>query len=398
MTSPSVVVGMWDSERSSRELLADLCQALRALGAQFTSEGDSFATFSGVVPLDIDGVDVTIETHRPNNDAGGLLDMSIAASELDVEPPEKWWPLRDALVEIILAVDPVIANIAIDVLPYELPDVSWEEAQTLFASGWVNLDHCTPVQRQSFLEHHERGFGTKVGHGLWWGTEDFALQQEALPPGENQALAYSAWMQTTPPADRQPAAETPAEIQIAPPQLWFWRPDLNVDKVGRLVAKTVEPLGLDHAILWDQYGPAWATAVVWLNDFGPEELRIWQKLIELIQPAWAGVLPLGTDIAVGYPTGEFTVTTPITELWVDHDWIRDSLGELDGLLSRGQRQEILGGVRWVTHTSLGSNGQARWNGTVLELDEAMHVSSILTRAVQRLVFERYGELPGGSHP
>ena len=194
MSDSKVHCGLYDPDRSTDDLLFITTQAAREarLGPDVGAS---------VVPVRFNG-------------RGGLVDVQIEYSDLAPELLRPWTAMGARLADVITYVQPAIAAVDRYLRPELLPSLTWEDARTLLAVGWVRMGTLTPEQRDAFEALRLRRLVRPHGGGLVWGGsgEMWSLTDGILRgAGEDiTAAVFEAWTGTpasprSPPSRRSPS-------------------------------------------------------------------------------------------------------------------------------------------------------------------------------------------------
>lgn len=188
-------IGLWDPQRTSRQLLTDLSAYLTERGARVVPRRDDFNSVFDTPELFEPGDEASIEFVTPTGGDGGLIDFSGSIGHLDWPAEDAdWGPFGREVRSLVSAVRPAYAMLIIEDWP-ELPNPSWPERWEQCCTGWVDLAQCSPNQRAAFQPLIDRCWVQPVGSGVWWtANSDMAVPGATVPPGEELATAvYRAW-------------------------------------------------------------------------------------------------------------------------------------------------------------------------------------------------------------
>jgi hypothetical protein len=388
MSGPLMSVGFWSATDSELALFDRLMQALEGQGAAVTRYDQRAAHVQDHPCFAPSGETGDIEVLQCAY--GSLVEIAWSIGSIDHQPWSAWDAVRRSVVPLITAVRPTLAVVAEESSNEPLPDPDWVQASSLFTAGWVDTQTCTVKQRASFLRLKDAGWAIEIDSGIWWNSwRELSGDASAnLPKRRDLAAAvYQAWTgRIAPPAEPGAATSHTAE-DMAPRQLWFWSHDHPANELAQRVERAVRPRGLS-AYVWDFGQPSpWPFVIA---RFMPQGRSIAELLDDLravvgeVGPSWAGVQPKGGFLMPG-PEVEHPAMGMITHPWVSRRWIGSELPRLEEVLAGSHREEIAGGILWVTDPSLapGTEFTDAWLDEDEHFERLSAAADILGQAARR---------------
>lgn len=353
MTAPLLYIGCWDPFRRAGRLVADVRAALALLGR----------------PADVE------ELGR------GLVAVVVPVGDLAVAQDGDWAPLAAALGEFVLAVRPALASVTVEVRPDALGGADWPALCLLLPTGWVDLAQCSPGQVEAFQRLVAHGVATPYGPGVWWSADPvLALEDtpERLPAEAMAAAVYAAWTghEPAPP----PLVPTPPE---SPRELWFWSGGAEDALLRRVAAATP---GL--AVSLDPAGePGWRPVIARADADRPvaDLLDVLRSTVGVVAPSWAGVQPRG-GLTVPGADPDLPVTGVVIHPWVATGWIGADLSRLDDTLAGCHREQVGGGVLWVTDPDAAPDTpfEAGWSDPGTRWERLVRAAAVLADVARQV--------------
>jgi hypothetical protein len=281
-------------------------------------------------------------------------------------------------------------ELSVDLVPDPPPQLS----ELLFNVGWVDPNRLDERQRRAFDQALQHGPRADVAGGWWWSGDaslDPLGRTAEDPPGLARAV-YGAWTGRPAPA---PAEEEgwPSDMPTGLPELWFWSAERDEEELAAdvwewAVSEGVPPESIGVGLNGE---PGWFPVVVDLDPdadltAGLDRLR---RAVAAVRPSWAALLP-ESGIAVPGLTPDIPSTGVVPNVWVSAAWMPDEArAHLDTVLDGAHREEITGGVLWVTDPELVPDGRfadwcydpaAKWDRLV----DAASILAITARASRSL--------------
>ena len=380
MSAPYLHVGLYDPDRDGEALREAARVHLMLAGADVERADGGWEVRSGT-PLAAGGRRAWLDV-LPADDAG-LLDVVVELGDLVLEPPEARRDLLVAALDLVTGVRPVLASVAVEEPPDGLADPRWPEASSLLVAGWVDPARAGAARRLRFDRLAESGVALPYADGLAWGLDDAVRpggpsRTADAPPWALAAAAYEAWTgreaelpQPVPPP--RPEDDPAAAI----PQLWWWSQAEDPHDVHARVTAAL-PDGVESWV--DPSGePGWQAVITQLGlGRAAEGLRLLRDAVDAVRPSWAAVQPTG-GLAVPGMDPSLPMTGVLANPWVSRDWAGAELPALEAALAGTHREEVAGGVLWVTDPGLADLPDATWADDDVRWDRLVAVAAILGR-------------------
>lgn len=363
MSGPLMYLGMWDARRDSRTLYADVAAALERDGARLDPATVAVWDHEHFSPAGEAG---DLDYLEPNNGEGGLVQLDWSTGSVEGGGTAAWRRLNDAVAALVLAVRPTLATVS-DEWPADgyLPDPDWDDASHLFWEGWVDLAGLTPQRRARFEELARRGLAAPLGPGLWWTANKPEVGPVELPRPlpldprrhPDYALAaevYHAWTGRTAPEPEDTGPPVPLRFGRTT-DLWFWSTDR--EQTQRRVFELLAPRGyesiyVDEGIEDDRWRPIMAVHELGFDQPVPNALADLRDVVAAAPMAWAALHRNNGMVLPGYAPSDDIVSGQVEHPWVSLDWIGADLPRLDAALAGCHREELAGGVLYVTDPAL----------------------------------------------
>lgn len=403
MQPPYLSLSLWDPVRGNRNILDSIKDFATGRGGEIVGADDEsiivkrFPT-AGLRRDYATRVEIVSFSHGDEQVEVTMPLGEYAESTSNVDPVA-WRPLATDVLALIQEISPAIAAVGYDFSAASLPSPNFEDVYQAIIGGWIDLRRCSEQQRSAFDALIQRNIASREGNGAWWCTWS-PLNLAAMPSNvgrlEASAAIYEALSGNE--APEEPQHPEPIEI-VDLPQLWYWRPDAEVEVFTRVVSDALKPLNLEPWIRFDDYPIGWLTgcAEVEAKDaLTPALLRQFRRTLEVIRPKWAGIISSNVDWPLGVILEELgeSIGPPIADLWVDRSWAHPILPDLESLFQGAHREEIANGILWVTHASLVPDAVDR-PGTSEEIrNRELEIAATLGRAVRQSVIELHGPEPG----
>lgn len=382
-------IGMWDPRISGEDLLAAVCDELGQQGARVDRGSNAALIYEYEPPLPPStGEGARLLMMQPRDAVGGLVQLSFSLAEIDEE--YDWREFNGWTAALIDHIRPALLTVATEWSAESLPNPNWSEAVSLFLSGWVNLQVCTETQRARFQQVADDGLAYPLSVGIRWPTE----RRDDLPWSEVEihdiaARTYHAWTgEEAPQLETSSPADVTAE-DLASRQLWFWSCNVSAGDLVNDVNRGIGPRGLS-AYVWD-YGqlPPWPFVIAEYLPQGRSVADLIDDLREVvaeIAPSWAGVQPKSGFLMPG-PDTDYPGMSIVTHPWVSRSWIGSDLERLDAALAGCHREEIGGGILWVTDPDLVPDGRFAdvWYDHHERFERLSQAAEILGQAARRSV-------------
>lgn len=404
MQPPYLSVSLWDPTRGNANLLSSVrgyvsARSAKILGANTESVIIEAFPVAGLRPDEPTRVEIV-----QWDDAAEQIEITMPLGEY-AEPMQNddsnaWRPLLSDVAALILEINPALAAIGYDFSAASLPDTDFENFELAIIAGWINLERSSERQRSAFETLMERGIAARLGSGAWWSRwPPLSLTAEApeLSKWETSATVYEAL--TGEAAPDEPDYREPEPI-VDRPQLWYWRPDAQLEDFTRFFGDTIAPIGLEPWIRFDDYPAGWLTgcAEVESDEFlTPTLLQQYRDTLEALLPRWAGIISVSVDWPLGVvgPEGGESIGPRVSDLWVDKTWAAPILADLERLFQGAHRKEIAGGVFWITSSSLVPDSAIDPFWTTEEAgSRELEIAATLGRAVRQSIVRMYGPQPG----
>jgi len=180
-----------------------------------------------------------------------------------------------------------------------------------------------------------------------------------VPPWVVAAAAYEAWTGHVAEVAQPGAPPRPDDDPAAAiPQLWWWSQAEDPQDVHERVAAALP----DGAESWvDPSGePGWQAVITNLGlGRAAEGLRLLRDAVAAVRPSWAAVQPAG-GLAVPGMDPSLPMTGVLANPWISRAWAGSELPELEAALAGTHREELAGGVLWVTDPRLADLPDDSW--------------------------------------
>jgi hypothetical protein len=304
----------------------------------------------------------------PFDRRGGLVDLRIEYSDLAPELRRPWREMGARLVNVITYVEPAIAAVDQDLAPELLPVMTWTDARTLLAVGWVREGTLTPEQQLAFEALRRRRLVRRHGGGLVWGSGPMWSLTNGILRGDGEdvtAAVFEAWT-GTPASPRTPAPDPLAgmvfesnpflpEAEVDqeelnrhnPPELWFWHHALDEEDLLCRVATALP----QYEVQYDEDESERWRAVVAYPPAGRTDqeslLQDLRKAVVTVEPDWAALQPRG-GVAVPGLDMELPASGILDHPWVHRQWIGNRLPELEWALEPVAPEPVGNGLLFVT--------------------------------------------------
>ena len=380
MSGPYLHVGMWDHGRDGAALAEAARVHLMLSGAEVTG-GPERRRVSGAGALT--GGDRPARLETMPSATGGLAQLAVDLDTVDGGPADALVAVVRAALDVVTGVRPLLATLAVEDPPDALPDPDWASASVLLAAGWVDRERLSAVRRLRFAKLLEAGVAREHRDGLLWGHD--ALLGEGGGSGTTPtwvlaAAAYEAWTGRA----AEPVATTPEDVpgpELSAPQVWWWRQ-------GEDAALTLERVtaALGAGAWVDPASPPGWQAVVAALPPGDvtAALQVLRRTVAAVRPSWCAVRPTG-GLAVPGMDPDVPATGVLAHPWVDATWAASAMPELEAVFAGASREELAGGVLWVTDPRLAElPDPAPWTDPGERWQRLVRAADILARAARRV--------------